>query len=149
MGGAALLACVLPIACGSDGGGDTQSGAVDGGGDEGLIRAAYREFGRAYADGDGEKTCALMTPAAQKELATNVTQVGTSGNCSKLVAAIRSVFNEDDLRKVRAAKATKITLTGDTALVEGTGTIGGGDDGPSSIRKVSGKWLFDADPATK
>jgi hypothetical protein len=125
---AALVMMLAAAGCG--GGGTPEEQAAD----------TAVEYAKAIARKDGEKACAMMTSDAKEQLVAAGAFLG-GGDCPKLVGAVVGMLDSGDLAKLREAEAGKVTVTGDTALVES----GNGGD-PMQLRRVKGEWLVDVDP---
>ena len=111
-----------------------------GGSDEDQIRDAVGRLGKAFADSNGEAACDLMTGAAKRELVATVASLA-GGGCEGTVRTAASLLDDAERRRMRDAKVTSVTITGDTAVAA---TNADGSDGPAELRKVDGHWLFDA-----
>jgi hypothetical protein len=124
----ALAACCLALsACG-------------GGSDEDQVKSAATDFAHAFASGDTDKACDLLTDSAQKQIETAGKQIG-GGDCAKVMKAVRRLIDKKDLDEIRQFKVVSVKVDGDTAEVEDNGSNGD----PTRMRKVSGEWKVDGD----
>jgi len=137
----ALALAAAPAACGDDG----ASSPAD----------AVRAYNSALADGNGDKACAQLDVAAQKELQESI-QGAARGSCKKVIEAIAAFYDDatkDRLRKAKVAASEQ----GDhgSARFNSPAGLGGPDQAQTyELRREGGKWkitslgLSGADPGT-
>jgi hypothetical protein len=125
----AVAACCLALsACGG------------GGSDEDQARAAANDFVHAFAEGDMDKACELMTGNAKRQIVSAGAALG-GGDCPKIMKAARGLMDKGELQDVRNYKIKSVTVKGDTAVIKDNSS----DGEPTRMRKVSGDWLVDGD----
>ena len=124
-----LAITVLPMAaCGNDG--DTSSPA-------GTVRA----YNDAVADGDGERACGYLDPAAQEELRQS-TQGEARGSCEQVIDLLAD-FNDDATKDRLRDAEVAASEEGDRAAARLASPDGfGGPDRQQTIelRRTDGEW---------
>ena len=137
----ALALAAAPSACGDDG----ASSPAD----------AVRAYNHALADGDGEKACAQLDNAAQKELQESI-QGAARGSCKKVIEAIAAFYDDATKDRLRQAKVAA-SEQGDRGRARFSSPTGlGGPDAAQTyeLRRVDGDWkitslgLSGPDPGT-
>ena len=127
---AVLVLVVLAGGCGSGNGSDIEQ-----------ARQAVRDYITGIAEGDGDRSCAGMSAAAQEELADQVAeQAPQSGidSCEEAVERLSDQLTDEDEAALRDPQID-VTLNRDKA----TASV---ENGPSDITviKVDGEWLIDS-----
>ena len=79
-----------------------------GGSDEDRIRAAATDFTVAFADGDMERVCELMTGDAKRRLVA----LG-QGDCVQVMGLAGGAMDDAERDRLRDAEVTKVTIEGD------------------------------------
>jgi len=123
----ALALAAAPSACGDDG----ASSPAD----------AVRAYNNALADGNGDKACAQLDPAAQKELQDS-TQGAARGSCKKVIELIAAFYDDATKDRLRAAKvaASEQGDRGSARFSSPTG-LGGPDRAQTyQLRRIKGEW---------
>jgi hypothetical protein len=105
---------------------------------EDRVRAAAGAFADAFAVGDGERACSLMTPEARARAVEDQRFLGTKG-CAQSISNAAQFLSEADLQRARDYKITAVTIAGDRARV-----VDNSAGSPTELRKLAGKWLVDA-----
>jgi hypothetical protein len=109
------------------------------------VTAAAAEYAHAFGNGDGDRACSLLTPAAQKEFTERVsTLVGTS-DCPEAIEKLQAAAGPNVTGPFQEAKASDPEVTGDTATV--TLTAGTGTE-EVKLERVDGEWLLTRAPGT-
>lgn len=108
--------------------------------DEQQIRSRVDELVTAYADKDGAKACALMTPAAQKTIQARAGLV-RGKNCAETLTNVASLPTGELARSTRKFHAGKVVIDGKEAGVVIVPSTPGTK--PTRLIKVDGEWLFD------
>lgn len=122
------LAATFTAACGGDDATSSPAGAV-------------RAYNDAVADGDGERACGYLDPAAQEELRQS-TQGEARGSCRQVIELLSAFYDDatkDRLRDAEVAASTE----GERAAARLTSPAGfGGPDREQAIelRRVDGEW---------
>ena len=113
-------------ACGDENEASTPAGAV-------------RAYNDAVADGDGERACGHLDPAAQEELRQS-TQGEARRSCERAIELVAAFY--DDATKERLRKAeVAATTRGDEAAARLTTPTGFGERRQRlELRRVDGEW---------
>lgn len=125
---AALALVATAGGCGGDDASSTPAGAV-------------RAYNDAVAEGDGERACEQLDPAAEKELR-RATQGSARGSCKQVIDLLSAFYDDatkDRLEKTEVAAAEQ----GDTARVRFRSPVGfGGPDRDQTyeLKRVGGEW---------
>jgi hypothetical protein len=125
---AALALAATPSACGGDDGASSPADAV-------------RTYNNAVADGDGERACEQLDPAAQEELQQS-TQGAARGSCKQVIELIAAFYDDATKDKLRDAKIAA-SEQGDrgSARFSSPGGLGGPDAQQTyQLRRVEGDW---------
>jgi hypothetical protein len=127
---AVLVLVAFAAGCGNGGGSDLEQ-----------AQDAVRDHVTGIAEGDGDRSCGLMTDEAQEKLADRVAeQDPQSGidSCEKAVERLSELLDDEDLAPLRDPQID-VTLNRDKA----TASV---KDGPSDVTviKVDGEWLIDS-----
>jgi Putative lumazine-binding len=134
--GIALVLAALLIGCGGDG----KSGS-----DEEQIESTIKDYFAAFADGDGGKSCGLLTDEARAAMEKGLKGLGVGGSCEDLPKAMDQLPDEqkDQIDKLKDAEVTDIKVTGDTATAVPTLDDERGNE--VKMRRVGDDWKIDAD----
>ena len=139
---AALALAVTGAGCGGDDASSTPAGAV-------------RTYNDAVADGNGDKACAQLDVAAQKELQESI-QGAARGSCKKVIEAIAAFYDDATKDRLREAKVAA-SEQGDRgrARFNSPSGLGGPDQAQTyELRREDGNWkitslgLSGPDPGT-
>src|SRR3954451_2122988 len=126
-----MTACALALAAAPSACGDGASSPAD----------AVRAYNNALADGNGDKACAQLDPAAQKELQDS-TQGAARGSCKKVIELIAAFYDDATKDRLRAAKvaASEQGDRGSARFSSPTG-LGGPDRAQTyQLRRIKGEW---------
>jgi hypothetical protein len=104
--GIALVLAALLVGCGGGSGSD-----------EDQIESTIKDYFTAFADGDGEKSCGLLTDGAREKMEAGLKAAGVGDSCEDLTKAMDQLPDEqrDEIKKLKDAEVTDIKITGDTA----------------------------------
>ena len=116
----ALLVSLTAGACGSD---------DDGGTDEEQVRAVYRDYLAAIADGDAEAACGLLTEDSQQRVATEFE------SCEAALASTAD-FGEKG-RASGEVRLTDLDVSGDEATAQARHPYG---NEPLLFEQADGEW---------
>lgn len=133
---AALLLSVLALLSGC--GGDDEP-APPPPSPEQQVRATWRSAATAAANGDGAAFCAKAAPAGKDKIT-----AATMLPCEDSIRLLGSRLTAEDRAAALGAKATAVTVTGDSALVryETTPALAKlGFTGRTSLTRSGGRWL--------
>jgi hypothetical protein len=109
------------------------------------VTAAAADYAHAFGEGDGERACSLLTPAAQKELTERVSTLVGTRDCPEAIQKLQAVAGPNVTGPFQEAKASEPKVTGDTATV--TLTAGSGSE-EVKLERVDGEWLLTRAPGT-
>jgi hypothetical protein len=112
-----------------------------GGSDEDQIREAATDFTVAFADGDMDRVCELMTGEAKRKLVA----LGR-GSCEQVMGLAGDAMDDAERDRLRDAEVTKVTIDGDRAEV--VQTSGSETVDPLQLAKRGDEWLVDADQSS-
>jgi ketosteroid isomerase-like protein len=112
-------------------------GACGGGSDEDKIESTMKDFGAAFADGDGKKACEQLTENAQKELQ----RQANTANCEDAIKKAGEQIDQKTKDRLKDFEVRDIKVNGDTATVRTS--VDDGDDEPTRLRKVDGEWKLE------
>lgn len=115
------------------------------GGDEdaGTPAAAVESYNEAVADGDGERACGILDPAAEEELR-QATQGEARGSCDQIVSLLSAFYDDATKDRLRDAQVAA-TTQGDRATARLTTPTGfGGPDQEQTyeLRRADGEWTI-------
>jgi hypothetical protein len=149
---ALLIAAALVGGCG---GGDddeaatpaaTQSAADA----EGDVRETFGDYNAALAERDYDDACDQLAPETVTKLRANVEKAGLKDapdDCPGLLKAIYATTDKDPTQKktldevARSAKIDKVTVTGDTAVIDWNATVQGKKTQVTqTARRIDGDW---------
>ena len=124
---AAAAAALALAACGSEGTTEEE------------ITKSVRNWTAALSEGNGEATCARMTPTARAELAAfarTYTRAGPAEDCPRNVRRFTAKLTGIPRRQIHDADVDDIQVSGDTATVEMA------DGGPNELvlRQDGDEW---------
>ena len=105
---AAFALAATAAGCGGDDASSTPAGAV----------SAYND---AVADGDGEKACGHLDPAAQEELKQS-TQGAARGSCKQVIDLLSAFYDDATKDRLKSAKVAAAEQ-GDTARARFTSPV--------------------------
>lgn len=123
-----LTTAALTAACG----GDSEAGSP---GD------AVRAYNDAVADGDGERACGHLDPAAQEELRLS-TQGEARGSCEQTIEVLSDFYDDATKERLRDSRVTA-AAEGDRAAARLASPAGlGGPDREQTLelRRTDGEW---------
>lgn len=104
------------------------------------MRATWRSAAAAAAGGEGTAFCARVAPAGKAKL-TAATQLP----CEDSIRLLASQLTPADREAIRTAKITRVTITGDSAVVRYVTTPALaklGFSGRTSLTKTGDRWLL-------
>jgi hypothetical protein len=122
------IVALTTAACGGDDEASTPAGAV-------------RAYNDAVADGDGERACGYLDPAAQEELRQS-TQGDARGSCQQMIELLAAFYDDATKDRLRDAEVTA-SSEGDRAAARVRGPAGfGGPDREQTLelRRVDDEW---------
>lgn len=101
---------------------------------------AYRNYTRAFSEGDGTKVCALSTSRGQDLIAQTLPESHSGGSCEGAVPFLAVAAS-----KVPQADVVGGEMNGNTAMLYTLQSIGSGGWSfrEVTMRRASGEWLFD------
>jgi hypothetical protein len=102
---------------------------------------AVRAYNAAIAEGDGERACAQLDPAAQKELQDS-TQGAIRSSCKQVIDLLSQFYDDATKQRLRDAKVEAETV-GDRATARFLSPVGfGAPDREQTyeMRRVGGDW---------
>ena len=105
-------------------------------------RSAVNSYLTAFARGDGQKACSLMTAQTRTQFVTRVKLLARTTDCTKAVETLRPVM----AAALRGAKVTKVKVSGSEAAA----TVRAGKrESTTALRKENGTWKVTAGPGTQ
>ena len=134
-----LLTSAVAVLAGC-GGGDTPKTTTAAPAPEAQVLATWRTAASEAAHGSGTAFCAQVTPAGRAKL-----QAQTSLPCEDTVRLLASQLTPADRAAVTGAKVTRVTVTGNTAVVryESTPRLARyGFTGRTELTKSGDRWLL-------
>jgi hypothetical protein len=147
-----LLMAGLLAGCGGGGGEETatppaKQSASDA---EAEIRETFEAYNTALAERDFDGACDRLSPETVTKLRANVVKAGLKDapeDCPGLLEAIYSATDRDPTQKktldevAKSAKIDKVTVTGDTAVIDWNATVQGKNTQVTqSARRIDGEW---------
>jgi hypothetical protein len=91
-------------------------------GDEEQIRSLVRAYVGTPADGDGERSCAMMT-AERRANETRPNRDAAVRRCRDLATLIRREFSPEQLDELRRLRIGTVTICGDRARLASTAAL--------------------------
>lgn len=147
-GGGSAVACLLAII--AVGCGATHKSSTTQPSDRARVETVLHSYLRAQSQGDGTAACALLTPAAQKQLIGLVVKAGKglvpgTASCSDAVALVRAVAGTQLLSALQNARVAQIRVSGATATAR---VLDGAAFKPQQVRfeEAGGSWKIAAVP---
>jgi hypothetical protein len=134
---AALACATLLSGCGGDGGDDAP--------DPEQVTEAVTEYAHAFGDGDGEKACDLLTPAARDQFTARVSSLVGTRDCAEAIGKLQAVAGPNVTGPFREAKVESVMVTGDKATAR---ILAGGATESVALEKRDGEWLLTKAPGT-
>ena len=112
-----------------------------GGSDESKVKETGEAYYHAYAKGDGERACALLTAEGQKA-------VGVGGSdCKEAIAAIDGLAKDPDIAdKLKDASIVNVKVSGSSATADAE--FPGEPSDKLRFEKSGDEWKI-SDPAVK
>jgi hypothetical protein len=151
-----LLALLIAAALlGGCGGGDddkpsTPAATQDADDAEADVRETFDDYNAALAERDYDDACDQLAPETVTRLRANVTKAGVKDapdDCPGLLKAIYATTDKDPTQKkvldevAKSAKIDKVTITGDSAVINWNATVGGKvTQVTQSARRIDGEW---------
>jgi hypothetical protein len=123
----------LAVGCGGDSEGEPASGS-----DREQVEAVARDYLEALIAGDGERTCAHLTAAAQEQVKTWTDSSSCEDGVARAGASIEERAGDDASDRLRDVEIEKVTVDGDKA--EAQVETGDGTPRPASFEKVGDTW---------
>ena len=124
----AIAALIAFAGCGGDDEASSPAGAV-------------RAYNDAVADGDGERACGYLDPAAQEELRQS-TQGEARKSCREIIELLAAFYDDATKKRLRDARVAA-TTEGDRAAarLRSPGALGGPEQEQTlELRRVDGEW---------
>ena len=119
-----------------------------GGGDEAdpedAVAGAVRQYTSAFADGDLDKACGLLTERGRTQAIEGGKDFGLA-TCEAVLKQGRSSLTKQQLDGFRRASVTKVKITGGRASATLTAKFDGATPGPIRLRRENGAWRIDQD----
>jgi hypothetical protein len=132
---AAVAAAVVLSGCGG-GGGSTNDAQAAG--------TAVTDFAKAFGAGDGQKSCVLLTPAAQAAFVKRVQVLAPVRDCATAITRIHAAAGAQVAAAFSAAKVVgKPQVKGDSATVT---LSAAGHSTTVALKKQGGAWKLAAVP---
>lgn len=128
-------ASVLAGGCGED---EQRAGPED-------ATAAVTEYAHAFGEGDGDKACSLLTPAAKEAFTKRVSSLVGTRDCPEAVEKLQAVAGPNVTGPFQEAKASEPKVTGDTATVK---LVAGAGAEEVKLELHDGEWLLTRAPGT-
>jgi hypothetical protein len=152
-----LLALLIAAAAiGGCGGSDdddkaaTPAATQSAGDAEGDVRETFEDYNTALAERDYDDACDQLAPETVTKLRANVAKAGLKDapdDCPGLLKAIYATTDKDPTQKkvldevAKSAKIDKVTVTGDSAVINWNATVGGKvTQVTQSARRIGGEW---------
>ena len=76
------------------------------------VKSTVNGYLKAFVNGDGKKACSLMTKDTRTQFVLRVRQIVHTTDCAKAVATLRSKAGGQVAAALRAAKITKVQVSG-------------------------------------
>lgn len=141
----AAVACAVAAAvasgCGGGGGGDGGEAAPA----PDAVRSAVTGFARAFAAGDGRRSCARLTPAAQAAFLKRVRKLAPAGDCATAIARLHDAAGSQVTQAFATAAVGAVEVAGTTATARLTAS---GHATTVRLVKQGGDWKLAAVPGT-
>ena len=109
------------------------------------VTAAVTDYARAFGDGDGDKACSLLTPAAKEAFTKRVSTLVGTRDCPEAVEKLQAVAGPNVTGPFQEAKASDPKVSGETATVK---LMAGAGVEEVKLEKVDGEWLLTQAPGT-
>jgi hypothetical protein len=149
-----LLIAGLLAGCGGGGGDEAatstpaaKQSAADA---EGEIRETFEAYNKALAGRDYDGACDQLSPETVTKLRANLVKAGLKDapeDCPGLLKAIYTATDQDPTQKktldevATSAKIDKVTITGDTAVIDWNATVQGKNTKVTqAARRIDGEW---------
>jgi hypothetical protein len=133
----ALAAGAVALAgCGASGGGADSRDVAN-------VKKVVAAYGRAVADGDGRRACALMTAQGRADVVRSNREFGVR-RCNEVATVFRGMATSDQLDELRALRLARVDIHGDRAVGRLVGLRALERSGDTRLRRVGGRWLIDA-----
>jgi hypothetical protein len=131
----ALLALLLLLA-GCGGGGDKPSDPV-------AVSDTVTGFTKAFAAGDGEQACDLLTKAAQDAFVTRAQTTTRAKDCPTSLKRLHDIAGPSVTDPLGAATVSEVKVTGSTATARLTAS---GHPTIVNLSKIDGDWKLNGVP---
>jgi hypothetical protein len=104
------------------------------------------DYGRALADGDGDRACRMLTADARAHIVSGNRYLGVQ-RCEDVAEVFHAAGSPEDLRELRRLKLGSVRVRGDraTARLVGLRALEHTDD--ARLRRVDGRWLIEGSTA--
>jgi hypothetical protein len=149
---ALLITAALLAGCGGGGGDEpAKPAATESAADaESGVRESFVAYNSALANRDYDGACERLAPETVTKLRANVVKAGLKDapdDCAGLLEAIYTATDQDATQKktldevVNTAEIDKVTVTGDSAIIDWNATVQGKKTQVSqSARRIDGEW---------
>jgi ketosteroid isomerase-like protein len=118
-------------------------GGCGGESDPDAARKAVSDFSKAFAAGDGDRACKLLTPDAQAEFVKRVKALTKASDCPAALRRVSQAAGSQVTGAFRTAKVSDVQVKGSSATAKltagkATTTVG--------LAKSDGKWRLTGVP---
>jgi hypothetical protein len=143
----ATCAAVALAACGGDDGDSATATSSSGGDDREAVTAVITGYTDAFADGDFEKACDLLTDDSREQIEEAAKELDAEG-CPDALEKATGSLDDKARESLRGITVTSVQIDGDRATVR-TKLGGTGEEAdPALVVKEDGEWrLAPADGA--
>jgi len=114
------------------------------GNSEAEIQRTIKTYVGAFAKGDGEKACAMLTDQARQAVTGMSGSVGAKA-CPQAFERTREIGGDSVVQAARRIKVRKVRLNGGTATVE---LRAGSQDSVAQLEHVGDTWKISSLPKT-
>jgi hypothetical protein len=120
--------------------------SAGGASDAEQIRTLVADYGRALADGDGDRACRMLTADARAHIVRDNRYVGVR-RCEDVAEVFHELGSPEDLRELRRLTLASVRVRGDRATARLVGLRALEHTGDARLRRVEGRWLIDGSTA--
>ncbi|HEX8073739.1 MAG TPA: DUF4878 domain-containing protein [Thermoleophilaceae bacterium] len=117
-----------------------------GGGESDDAKSALQDYVDAFAKGDGDRACSLLTKSTRDTFAARVAPITKSKDCATSIDKLSKQAGPELLGALKDAKVSDVKVDGDRATAK---LKSGSSTTTTQLRKEDGDWKVAGGPGTQ
>jgi hypothetical protein len=127
-------------ACGGDGGDSTAGTSSSSGDDREAVTAVVNDYTNAFADGDFDKACDLLSDDSRDQIEQAAKEELDVEGCSDALEKVTGALDDKTREALRGLSVTSVQIDGDRAVVKTKLAESGEETDPAVVVKEDGEW---------